>query len=775
MKTRARPVLSALAILGLLFTINSQLSTLRAQGTAFMYQGKLDSGGSPANGSYDIDFTLYPTNSGGTAVAGPLTNVATGVTNGLFTVILDFGPGVFTGSNYWLDIAVSTNGANTFTELVPRQPLLPVPYAIMANGSSNLLGTLSAGQLTGTLPAGVLNGFTGTVTLTNGGNTFSGMFSGSFGGSGAGLTNVPGTVAWQTVSGTNQQAQPNMGYIANNTSPVTITLPPAPNIGDIVSVSGAGPGGWIIGQNTGQSIQAAAFGVTGTNWDTLTNWMQTSAPIESWSYIASSADGTKLAATINPFNHFGGIYMSTNSGITWSAADLPEQNWSVIAFSGDGTKLFAGYDYYDPGPAGVTNPSFGGLVFSTNSGITWGGPADFVPEPTWRSLVSSADGTKLASTLNNNNNGNWEVWTSTNSGASWMDSLDRFVGPTFPSIASSADGAKLVASGGDGLIYASTNSGLNWTQTNGPRAWVASSADGTKLVAAVLAEYGGGGIYTSTNSGNTWIQEMNAPSTNWSSIASSADGTKLAAAGEGGIYNSFDSGVTWIQSDASFSALGYIASSTDGTRLAAAGSGIWTAQAAINSTTPGPTGYLTGGQGSAITLQYIGNGQWQPLSYSGTITADDGPSIGVSGYVHSYSTATQAVVTASMFQSISNNADPQISGWLHTPGTISYTNTQTGLYLVQYTAESITTASVTTTVSLRALDNGTEIPDSQSTVVANTANQTVPISKSFIASFNSGDVLQFQFAGSSTDDRLVSNFGLGTTRPSFSCTIVRIQ
>jgi hypothetical protein len=168
------------------------------------------------------------------------------------------------------------------------------------------------------------------------------------------------------------------------------------------------------------------------------------------------------------------------------------------------------------------------------------------------------------------------------------------------------------------------------------------------------------------------------------------------------------------------------------------------------------------------------------VTLSGTFSGDGSGLTGlttptVANYLLSYSTSTQVVATASTFQNITNHVDPQISGWTHTSGTTSFTCAQSGLYMVQYTAEAITSATATTTVSVRAVDNGTEIPDSQSTAVANTASQTVPISKSFIASFNSGDVLQFQFTGSSTDDRLVSNFGLGTTRPSFSCTVIRIQ
>jgi len=40
---------------------------------------------------------------GPTSVAGPLTQNAIGVTNGIFTVTLDFGASVFTGPARWLE------------------------------------------------------------------------------------------------------------------------------------------------------------------------------------------------------------------------------------------------------------------------------------------------------------------------------------------------------------------------------------------------------------------------------------------------------------------------------------------------------------------------------------------------------------------------------------------------------------------------------------------------------------------------------------------------
>src|SRR5207302_7663611 len=91
----------------------------RAQGTAFMYQGRLTAGGTPASGSYDLRFTLFSSSSGFNQVGSMLTNSGVSVSNGLFTTACDFGPGVFSGTSLWLEVDVRTNGAGAFSALGP--------------------------------------------------------------------------------------------------------------------------------------------------------------------------------------------------------------------------------------------------------------------------------------------------------------------------------------------------------------------------------------------------------------------------------------------------------------------------------------------------------------------------------------------------------------------------------------------------------------------------------------------------------------------------------
>jgi microcystin-dependent protein len=145
-------ILCALALLALT-TLNSQLSTVFAQSTtAFTYQGRLNTGATAANGSYDMTFAVYDANVAGNQIAGPITNSAVAVSNGLFTVSLDFGPSVFTGTNYWVQMAVSPAGAGTFATLVPRQQLTPAPYAL----------SLVSPQATALCPPGSIMAYMGT-------------------------------------------------------------------------------------------------------------------------------------------------------------------------------------------------------------------------------------------------------------------------------------------------------------------------------------------------------------------------------------------------------------------------------------------------------------------------------------------------------------------------------------------------------------------------------------------------------------------------------------
>ena len=122
----------------------------RAQGTALVYQGRLSDNSRPAHGTYDFRVSLFEAVSGGTSVAGPLSFSATGVTNGLFQLSLDFGQEPFSGATRWVEVSVRTNGAVGFSTLSPRRPLLPSPQAVFANTASTAV-SVPASALRGTI------------------------------------------------------------------------------------------------------------------------------------------------------------------------------------------------------------------------------------------------------------------------------------------------------------------------------------------------------------------------------------------------------------------------------------------------------------------------------------------------------------------------------------------------------------------------------------------------------------------------------------------------
>ncbi len=112
-------------------------------GTAFTYQGRLVDDGNPANGVYDLRFTLYDAEVGGSAVGSPITLDDVTIADGLFTVQLDFGSSAFTGGARWLQVEIRPgDSTGTYTVLSPRQPLTATPYALYSRTApwSGLMG-----------------------------------------------------------------------------------------------------------------------------------------------------------------------------------------------------------------------------------------------------------------------------------------------------------------------------------------------------------------------------------------------------------------------------------------------------------------------------------------------------------------------------------------------------------------------------------------------------------------------------------------------------------
>jgi hypothetical protein len=177
----------------------------RAQGTAFTYQGQLLTADGPAHGKYNLTFSLFTVASGGSSVAGPVTTNGVAITNGLFTVQIDFGSVVWDGETNWLQIGVESNGVSSFTTLAPRQRVTPVPYAIYAEGAN-------AAGLSGTIPMASFSGSYGNpVNLNNAGNSFSGNGAGLLDVNASLLDGLASSNFWQTTG--NAGTTPGVNFL----------------------------------------------------------------------------------------------------------------------------------------------------------------------------------------------------------------------------------------------------------------------------------------------------------------------------------------------------------------------------------------------------------------------------------------------------------------------------------------------------------------------------------------------------------------------------------
>jgi len=131
-------VLFLVLFLGVSAAVSAQTLT-----TAITYQGELEFQGQPAQGAYDFEFLLFDAETSGNLVT-TLVVEDVPVQAGLFSVELDFGPGVFIGEDRWLELGVRA-GASTgsFTGLLPRQTLTPAPFALHAEGvAAAAIGTI---------------------------------------------------------------------------------------------------------------------------------------------------------------------------------------------------------------------------------------------------------------------------------------------------------------------------------------------------------------------------------------------------------------------------------------------------------------------------------------------------------------------------------------------------------------------------------------------------------------------------------------------------------
>src|SRR6476469_8307635 len=122
------------AALTCVFAVSGQSAT-----TAFTFQGRLNDSGTPANGNYDLQLKLFTTAAvgSGSQIGATISRPAVKVTDGVFTVELDFTAAAFPGADRFLEIGIKPAGSGgAFTILQPRQPITSTPYAIYSTNAA---------------------------------------------------------------------------------------------------------------------------------------------------------------------------------------------------------------------------------------------------------------------------------------------------------------------------------------------------------------------------------------------------------------------------------------------------------------------------------------------------------------------------------------------------------------------------------------------------------------------------------------------------------------
>jgi len=112
------------------FLLALLVTPLSVSAEPITYQGRLDTPSGPGDSPHDFEVRLFDSASGGASIGPTLQLLDVPVVDGLVSLDLDFGDGVFLGDT-WLEIAVRDAASGEgFEILSPRQPVRAAPVAI---------------------------------------------------------------------------------------------------------------------------------------------------------------------------------------------------------------------------------------------------------------------------------------------------------------------------------------------------------------------------------------------------------------------------------------------------------------------------------------------------------------------------------------------------------------------------------------------------------------------------------------------------------------------
>jgi hypothetical protein len=357
-----------------------KLTALAPVGTAFTYQGRLTDEGGPANGAYDFQFELYDAAGGGGQVGSTVTLEDVPVSDGLFTVELDFGSTPFMGDARWLEIGVRGGGSTgAYTILMPRHALTAVPYALTAPWSG----------LSG-VPSGFADGVDNDTTYAAGtgltllGTTFSAdtgylqrrVSDSCTGGNAIRVINQDGSVTCEPVAGgagditavnagTGLTGGGQSGDVTLNVDTTAIQQRvsgdcPAGNSIRVINENGTvacepddDSGGDITAVNAGTGLSGG-----GASGDVTLN-------------VEFAGDGAASTAARSDHDHWGETWSGSGVGLTLNSSDhsslrvygpivIESSDWNGLYVN---SANYSGVNVYSPGYDGVhvTSPGDDGV------------------------------------------------------------------------------------------------------------------------------------------------------------------------------------------------------------------------------------------------------------------------------------------------------------------------------------------------------------------------------------------------------------------------------
>lgn len=174
--------------------------------TDFTYQGYLEQDSLAVNATCGMRFALFDAITAGNQIGTTKNLSSVLVSNGVFTVNLDFGVAAFNGADRYLRIAVDCGTG--YQTLAPRQALTPVPYALGLYGLRTIPNATSANIIGGYYGNGIATNVVGATISGGGVSENLNRINDNYGTVGGGIANTIGlddgnvtTSAYATIGG----------------------------------------------------------------------------------------------------------------------------------------------------------------------------------------------------------------------------------------------------------------------------------------------------------------------------------------------------------------------------------------------------------------------------------------------------------------------------------------------------------------------------------------------------------------------------------------------